>query len=542
LEEILDKAAGNPFYLEEVVRSLIDAGAVVREEPEQDYLSDLVGWAKGEGPPKEEAPARWQVTAKIDQITVPDSLQGAIVARIDRLTEDARHALQLASVIGRQFRLEILRHLTEAEAEIDLWLAQLERGGLVRPAADTLDLTYAFPDALVQEVAYESLLVQSRQRLHARIGETLENAFGQDLEQGAELLAYHFSRSTDRERALKYLKLAAGKAKESYANETAIQYYQQMLEILRRQGDEAGQASALYNMGVMAYEIGSYERARAWLQESIDLLEQLDDGAAQGWSVMYLGMVDLKQGNYSDALHHHGLALDLARMREDSFQEGIHLTNLARVTMRMGQYERAMEQFGESLEIKRRNKDLVGQGFALFYRGLIHIDRGRYEEAQGALEGAIEVWEQLSQNDRVVSYYEYGRGLLALGREAYAEAEAHLERALALAEKLVLKAEIIENLSALALAKLGEGQTEEAQELSRRAVELLERQKDVEEVQRVYLNHYHILEASADPKAHRFLRRAREVMEERAQRIVDEEARQIYLEEVQVNQVIRNAR
>jgi tetratricopeptide (TPR) repeat protein len=229
-------------------------------------------------------------------------------------------------------------------------------------------------------------------------------------------------------------------------------------------------------------------------------------------------------------------------MREDSFQEGIHLTNLARVTMRMGQYERAMEQFGESLEIKRRNKDLVGQGFALFYRGLIHIDRGRYEEAQGALEGAIEVWEQLSQNDRVVSYYEYGRGLLALGREAYAEAEAHLERALALAEKLVLKAEIIENLSALALAKLGEGQTEEAQELSRRAVELLERQKDVEEVQRVYLNHYHILEASADPKAHRFLRRAREVMEERAQRIVDEEARQIYLEEVQVNQVIRNAR
>jgi predicted ATPase len=201
-EDILDKSAGNPFYLEEVVRALMDAEAVI---------------------PDPEHPGQWQVTAKISQITVPVTLHAAIVARIDRLTEDARQALQMASVIGRQFRLELLRHLSSAEAEIELWLAQLERGGLIRPSDISVDPLYAFPDALVQEVAYDSLLVLNRQQLHQQIGELFEDFYESAIEQNCELLAYHYGRSANQEKALRYLQMAAKKSEEKYANATAIE-------------------------------------------------------------------------------------------------------------------------------------------------------------------------------------------------------------------------------------------------------------------------------------------------------------------------------
>jgi len=537
IDKIFEKSTGNPFYLEEVVRSLISDGAVVLVEEEPDYLDDLISDITNQQ--VKEKRQTWRVNEKkIKGISVPDTLQSAIISRIDRLTEDTRQALQTAAVIGRQFRLEVLRNLTQQEAKIDVWLAQLERGGLIQPLEVTANPIYAFPDALVQEVAYDSLLVQSRRRLHLRIGETLETIFADDPDQACELLAYHFGRSDKQERALIYLEKAAKKAKGEYANETAIQYYDEMLEIRRKMDDTAGQSSALYSMGVIAYEIGDYERAKSWLQESADLLNGIGDTQNEAWSVLYLGMVDLKQANYTRAAQFHTHALKLAQERSDTFQEGIHLTNLARVSMRLGDYELALEQFVKSLEMKRQMKDLTGMGFALFYQGLIFIYQDRYEWAEGALHGAIEAWKQTPNNERVVSYYHFGEGLRNLGQGQYQEAQEHLQKACDLSNKLVLKAESIENLSALSQAKLGLGEVEAAFKLSDQAIKLLEEQKDVEEVQQIYLNHYRVLAASRSPAAADYLQKAHETMIGRAQFMEDEETRRIYLEQVKVNREI----
>jgi len=539
-QEILDKVAGNPFYLEEVVRSLIDTRAVEPDEPESSEVDLLVGQVKKKaGLALPAGPQRWRVTDKIEQIAVPDTLQAAIVARIDRLTGDARLALQMAAVIGRQFQMDLLRSVAEAKAEISLWLAQLERGGLVRPMAiSDGSVVYAFPDALVQEVAYESLLVQNRRQIHRRVGETLEQALGDRVESECELLAYHFYRSDDPERAVKYLEMAAKRARDGYANETAIDYHSQLLEIRRNAGDLAGQAGALYAMGVMAYEIGDYDRARPWLQESVALWQQTGDTQNEGWSVMYLGMVDLKQANYTQAARHHERALQLARERQDRFQEGIHLTNLARVTMRLGQYDLARQQFQESLHMKQQTNDLVGQGFALFYQGLLSVYQGRHDQAETELQAAISVWQQVPKNDRVVSYYHYGMGLLALARQQFDQAETHLQQAHDISLRLVLKAETIENLSALALARLGLGKMDEAATLSHRAIKLLATQKDVEEVQQIYLNHYRVLTALKALEAGNYLQQAYNTMVSRANCILDEGARQTYLQGVKVNQEI----
>lgn len=517
-DEILNKAAGNPFYLEEVVNNLLENQAVV---------------------PDTAHPGSWSVTDKITEITVPASLNAAIVARINRLTEDARLALQIAAVIGRQFQMELLRDLSQAQQEIGLWVAQLERGGLIRPAdIELIDPTYTFPESMVQEVAYDSVLVQNRQQLHQRIGEMLEQVYADNLDAYCELLAFHFGNSADEDHALKYLGMAAKKAEGQYANATATQNYEKILKIQRARGDKTAQAGTLYTMGVKAYEIGDYDRAAAWQDESARILVELDNLASEGWSVMYLGMIALKRAHYTEALSRHNHALELSRERGDKFQEGIHLTNLARVLLRLGQYDRAMKLFDESLTLKRANNDLPGQGFAHFYMGLIQLYTGCLDEAEKSLNESVAMWQQVPKNERGRAYCYQGLGLLALSRQDSAKAEEQLRQAVSICEKLVLKAEAIENYSHLGQALLGLGQKQAALEASFQAIKLLEAQKDVEEVQQITFNHYCVLKALSDPAADNFLQRSHETMLAQAALIEDLGERREFTEKVLVNQQI----
>jgi tetratricopeptide (TPR) repeat protein len=401
-----------------------------------------------------------------------------------------------------------------------------------------VDVLYSFPDALVHEVAYDSLLVLKRQQIHRQVGELLENFYSEALEAQCGVLAYQFSRSDDNEKALMYLHMAARQSEEQYANATAIAYYRKILEIRRKMGDISGQAGALYSMGVKGYEMGEYENARVWLVEAVELQRQLGDPKNEAWSVMYLGMIDLKQGNYSQASQHHQHALDNARQRQDSFQEGIHLTNLARVSMRMGQYDLAFEQFRQSLALKQANNDIMGQAFALFYLALNSLYMGLTADAEQYLDQSWVMWGQVSFNERGLAYVEQGMGLLALERGQYAQAADFLRSALGRCEKLVLKAEQIENLSHLSQALLCSGDLDGAQQASAQAVELLVKQKDVEEPQQVYFNHSRVLRAAADPQAESFLQRAAAEMQEQAARIDDATLRADFLNKAHVNQGI----
>jgi len=393
----------------------------------------------------------------------------------------------------------------------------------------------------VQEVAYDSILVQNRMQLHRRVGEALEELGADNSTQFHQLLAYHFGRSDDSVRAIKYLRLAAQEARDEYANETAIVDYQQLLEWQRRVQDVAGQAQARYAMGVLAYEIGDYDRAMPWLEEATMLFQQLGDENNVGWSIMYEGMVALKRGLYGEAAEYHRRALGLAQQRGDSFQEGIHLTNLARVTLRLGDYPLALEQFRASLALKQQNNDVTGQAFAWFYLGLTHVFRGEGDVAEAAFQKSLELWRQTPKNERGLSYCHYGMGLLALQRERFVEAADYFRRAHEISVKLVLKAETIEDLSFLGRAEAGLGRREAALEASRQALSLLRTQRDVEAVQAIYLNAYRVLSAFGEAEAEAALAQAYAIVREQAQHLEDETARRRFLEELPVNREILSA-
>lgn len=538
LAEIFDKSAGNPFYLEEVVRSLIDSGAVVPDQVVQNDLDNLIAWAKSTAKGQPAPRQRWRVTAGIEQLRVPSSLHAAIVARIDRLSEDARQGLQMAAVIGRQFRVDLLRGIAQVKDEVDLWLAQLERSGLLRSAETLQTPIYTFSDVLVQEVAYDSILVQNRCQLHRRVGEVLEEIGAESPGQFNQLLAYHFSRSDDYQKASKYLQLAAEEARDHYANATAIAYYQQLLEVRKKLHDVAGQAQARYAMGVMAYEIGDYERAMPWLEEATALYQQLGDDANAAWGIMYQGMVALKRGHYVAAAAAHQHALELAQKHHDGFQEGVHLTNLARVALRLGDYALALTQFQKSLALKQQHHDVPGQAFAHFYLGLTHLFRGDAAAAEKAFKLALDFWEQAPKRERGIFYCHYGLGLLALHQGQFEVAEAHFRQAHTLSVKLVLKAEIVEALSFLARAQAALGRQEEALAASTQALALLKTQRDVEAVQNIYLNHALVLRAFGQPGVKAALEEAYRIIMAQAAYIEDTAARVRFLEAVPVNREI----
>ena len=376
---ILDKAAGNPFYLEEVVRSYMEGEGVA---------------------PDTEKPDEWRVTAKFYQINIPDTLQGAILARIDRLTEDARQALQMAAVIGRRFELDSLRSLAGEGAHMDAWLSQLERSDLIRPTVqtDTALATavpmYSFPDALVQEVAYDSLLVQRRQEFHRRMGELMERIFAERLEQECELLAYHFGRSDDREKAIHYLLLAGRKAQQEFANETAVQHYTDLL-------DRMGGADDLW-------------------QERFDILQQRQK---------LHGLLGL-QAAREDDIH---LMTALAATHQDEQRRAVALNNMADLYLWTGRYEPAEKAAKEALTITRVSEEWAAQAEALHHLGVTHYYRGDYGQARSELEHAAALRETTGAAEGEAWSQRY-LCMIHLMRGTFGDAIRHNQHALQSAE------------------------------------------------------------------------------------------------------------
>jgi tetratricopeptide (TPR) repeat protein len=251
---ILAKAEGNPFYMEEVIRALIAMGALVRDK----------------------ATGGWRSAARVEEITVPDTIQGVIMARVDRLDEDLKQVLKLASVIGRSFFYRVLRAISEAERELDRHLAELQHVEFIRERRRIPELEFIFKHALVQETTYDSILVDRRRQLHRQVGECVEALFPDRLEDFYGLLAYHYARAEDPRKAHEYLLKAGDQAGKVAADAEALPHYRQALAIYERmlgdRWDPLERAVLERKIGEALFRRGEHQQAIEYLQRSLSYL------------------------------------------------------------------------------------------------------------------------------------------------------------------------------------------------------------------------------------------------------------------------------
>ncbi len=239
LDGVTRKAEGNPLFIEEVTKALA-AGVA-------------------------------------DPDAVPNSLQDVILSRIDRLEHQAREALQLASVIGREFTLRLLDQISDLKAELQGVLGDLKMLELIYEKSFFPELAYMFKHALTHDVAYSTLLIERRKTLHQVVASAIEALYPDRLVEHYETLAYHYERAERWPNALDYLVKSAEKAANAYAIKDAIRFYGRARVISERLGDHAGVAMHAYRSGVLNISVFAIADALADFEVMLEASRTAND-------------------------------------------------------------------------------------------------------------------------------------------------------------------------------------------------------------------------------------------------------------------------
>lgn len=242
-ELLAERAGGNPFFLEEALRDLVERGALQRDN------------------------GRWRLAVGEDELAVPALVQGALQARLDRLERETREVLQVAAVVGRTFGMPLLEQVLP-EARLTAALSELQRLELVVETRRRPTPEYRFRHGLVQEVAYASLVETRRRRLHLQVGEALELLTRDAPEQVYALLARHFAEADEPARAADYLLKAGDLARAVYADREAIAHYERARGFLARLDDEERARDTLFKIALARHIAFDFAGAEAAYDEA----------------------------------------------------------------------------------------------------------------------------------------------------------------------------------------------------------------------------------------------------------------------------------
>lgn len=256
IEAILERSGGNPLFLVETTRTLAVQG----------WLAADTDWSQ----------------VQMDVLDLPNSVQGLLLAQLDRLTAEARRTLQLAAVIGKTFLAAVLAALRQAKEDIEEQLTHLTDREFVRALLRQSHSAYTFRHILIQETAYNSLLYERRRAYHRQVAITLETLFPNQIAEQAGVLARHYEQAGERGTAVGYWQQAADQARLLFANEEAETLYQRILALLEDggEGDTAvvrQKAQTYLKLAQTRANQLDFMAAQAYYQQAFALLPQVDE-------------------------------------------------------------------------------------------------------------------------------------------------------------------------------------------------------------------------------------------------------------------------
>jgi predicted ATPase/class 3 adenylate cyclase len=418
---ILDKAHGNPLFIEEVAHSLIENYLVLDEQT-----------------------GTYRARADLEHVEVPDTVNRVIMSRIDRLDESSRNVLRVASVIGKEFEQWLLTAIyphRQVEAELHERLDDLtQREILEGPHSDLL---YLFRHVLTREVAYESLLYADRRQLHRRIGESIETQQASRLPEYWEVLAFHFNLAEEWEKALHYQLQAGSKAQSVYANEAAIHHLRQALKSAERVPDSQDrQLTARARLSQVLATVGNYDEALTHNYTALALVMVASATAEEmachlADQCCQVASIHEKKSDYSSALN--WLRGGLIALEGMVAIEGARMRLLgAGVYHRQGKNVEAIDWCQHSLDIAGKVGGRDGQAaiaHADYLLGLIYNRLGDTARAIEFCQKSLDIYEQIEDiSGAAQAHINLGNGYSDQG--SWSMAIEHYLRALEIKRKI----------------------------------------------------------------------------------------------------------
>ena len=328
---VVDRSGGNPLYLAEIIRSLVESGVLTHHTD------------------------GWTCTDTAMSCDVPLTISGLLLSRIDRLAPKVRRLAQEASVVGVMFSRAVLTKIAGAlVSDLDAALESLcdaelirevSEGQLPAPQSDTQDRLYHFSHAIVQEVVYQNLLMKQREVLHGRVGDVLLAASGDSLKrlEDVELLAHHFSLSDDKARAIRYLVDAGDWARQLYANDDALRHYRRAFDLVETCATtEADRFRVLERLADLLGIVGERDEALRHYQALVDLAKS-DEAVGKARLHRKIASLHWEAGARDRANAELQSALALLQPEDQSIERALLCHEFGRLAFRSGDHHRAIE-------------------------------------------------------------------------------------------------------------------------------------------------------------------------------------------------------
>jgi class 3 adenylate cyclase/tetratricopeptide (TPR) repeat protein len=361
---IVEGAEGNPYYVEELVKMLMDSGVIVRGEEEW-AVSDL----------------------QLEKFKVPPTLTGILQSRLDGLPGQERNIIQRASVVGRRFwdaALSVIRTENEKpDTALTPSLDSLERRELVfkhSPSSFVNCQEFIFKHALLRDVAYETVLIKNRKRFHAQVALWLEVNAGERLAEYLGLIAQHYELAGEGAKAARYLRKQANGLYRLSSYREALVLYQRSLELCPAE-DAKQRAVINTHIGNCLRQLSDFQGSREHHSRALTLARETDDQKMQINALYGLSWALMGQGRYDEAKKNLELALAQACRIDDKRGKARVLYHLGDISYRQGDSQATTAYGKECLALYQELNDKQGIAGALRVLGFSYFMQGLCEES-----------------------------------------------------------------------------------------------------------------------------------------------------------------
>jgi class 3 adenylate cyclase/tetratricopeptide (TPR) repeat protein len=416
---VVERTEGNPFFLEESVRTLVETGTL--------------SGARG----------AYRLSRPLDALQVPATVQAVLAARIDRLPIDAKRLLQSAAVIGKDVPFTLLRAIAELpDDDLRRDLTHLQAAEFLHETKLFPELELTFKHSLTHEMAYGSLLQDRRRSLHGAIVDAIEALHRDRLAEHVEQLAHHAVRGERWPEAVRYCREAGTKAFARSAHGAAVACFEQALAALEhrpRTRETIAQGIDLrLDLRYSLIPLAEFRRILDHLREAEALAQEIDDEPRLGLISAFLTSYFYLMGNLAQAIESGRRATTIAERRHDASLAAVASAYLAQAHYALGDYADAIAWSRRSFDAPAG--DLIRRPFGMALEPSVYsrsvlvsslAERGEFDEGRACAEEGVRIAEAVEHPYSLIFAY-LALGRLRVRREEFHEARAVLEHALAL--------------------------------------------------------------------------------------------------------------